>query len=69
MQVKMLLLVFINDGSNDRFLLKKQSLPAESSFVYNDKVVISDGETLKFYRETSAGNFDVVTSYILQDWS
>ena len=55
-------------GGQDISLLHKIALPGNGSFIFNDKVVIYDGDVLKFYAG-SAGTIDITISYIVQDWS
>ena len=54
----------------DYYLLKTQGVPAAGSFVWNDVFVLQGGDTLKF-ECSSAGTtgFDVLCTYIDQDWS
>ena len=59
----------ITTGSVEIQLVHKHPLSFEQTFVWNDPVVIQDGEKFAFSRETAAGTYDIVCSYILQDWS
>ena len=52
----------------ESFLIKTQSIGAYETFVFSDKVVLYGGDVLKAYA-TGGGDFDVVCSYILQDWT
>ena len=57
-------------SGNDYYLLKGQGVPASGSFVWNDVFVVQGGDTLKF--ECASGGttgFDVLCTYIDQDWS
>ncbi len=47
--------------------VKEHTLPAKSTFVWNDRVVLSGTDHLEIY--TTAGNCDIWVSYIDQDWS
>lgn len=60
--------IYMHDGSNDHYLLKSQSLPAYTSFTWNDKIILTGGDKL-IVNLDSAGNVDFVCSYIDQDWS
>ena len=57
-------------SGSDYYLLKGQGVPASGSFVWNDVFVLQGGDTLKF-ECSSAGTtgFDVLCTYIDQDWS
>ena len=58
----------INDGSNDIYILKVQSLPSNSTFVYSEKLVIGAGDKVTVFTDLSA-NVDIWYSYIKQDWT
>ena len=54
---------------NDLFLTRDAiSVGANETFVWNDKFVLSGTDTLKIDGD-SGSNFDVIVSYIDQDWS
>tara|TARA_Y100000593_G_scaffold82766_1_gene155704 strand:+ start:179 stop:526 length:348 start_codon:yes stop_codon:yes gene_type:complete len=57
-----------DDGSTIYYLMRNYTLPAYTSFVYNDKFVLSgtDRLTLQF---GSSCDVDIVVSYIDQDWT
>ena len=56
------------DGSGQDIQLKQsQSLPANGTFVWNEKIVLQGTDHLEAYN--SAGNVDWYVSYIDQDWS
>lgn len=55
--------------AGDIKLVEKQSSTRLSTFVFNERVVIADGQKLAFERNGSLGGYDVITSYILQDWT
>jgi hypothetical protein len=61
--------MMVNNGSNNVAFVLKQEIPAYGTFVFNDKIVLSDGHTLLIARETAAGTFNTIVSYILQDWT
>ena len=60
---------FVTSGGNDIYFLQTQSVGSYETFVWNDKFVMEDGDTLHLQRDTSVGTFDAIVSYILQDWS
>ena len=60
--------LYINDGSNDLYLLREQSLTSKSTFVVNDRFVLKAGHYLKF-NLVSAGDVDAYCTYIDQDWT
>ena len=65
---ELLALNVINGASDILRVLYEQSLPAKSTFVFNDKIVLVGGDKLITYVE-STGHVDVVYSFIDQDWS
>ena len=48
-------------------LIKNQTLPAYSTFVFSDRIVLSGTDHLEIYN--ASGNMDWVISYIDQDWT
>tara|TARA_B100000214_G_scaffold299402_1_gene229565 strand:- start:115 stop:498 length:384 start_codon:yes stop_codon:yes gene_type:complete len=60
--------IMVNDGTNNIYLLQYQPLPAYSTFVWNDKIVLTGGDKL-IIKTDSAANVDAFCSYIDQDWS
>ena len=56
----------LNDGSND-IKLWTGTVPGDSSFVWNDRFVLTGGDSLKFWNNTQ--NTGWVISYIEQDWT
>ncbi len=57
--------VMINDGSNDRFLIKEAPLPTGSSLeVVSGKVVIPSGGSLKIKSNNGSGNVDAFVSLL-----
>jgi len=60
----------IYDGSgtsNEHYLLKAHSIPAEQTFIWNDKFVISGAYNLR--ASTASGDTDITITYIEQDWN
>ena len=62
--------LYIDDdgGGTDYEILSDQALGANETFIFNDKLVLSGTDHLCIHL-ASAGNVDVVISYIDQDWS
>ena len=62
--------LYIDDdgGGTDYEILSDQTLDANETFIFNDKLVLSGTDHLCI-QLASAGNVDVVISYIDQDWS
>ena len=56
------------DSSNGIYLLGSQSLTPYSTFVWNDKIVLTGTDELVFQTSDSA-NVDVYCNYIDQDWT
>ena len=56
------------DSSNGIYLLGSQSLTPYSTFVWNDKIVLTGTDELVFQTSGSA-NVDVYCNYIDQDWT
>jgi len=60
--------ILINDGTNNIYLLNATtSLPASGSFVWNDRFVVEEDDTLKLLN--GVGGCDWIVSYIDQDWT
>ena len=59
--------VVIDGSGQDIQLMQSQSLPANGTFVWNEKIVLQGTDHLEAYN--SAGNVDWYVSYIEQDWS
>jgi len=57
-----------NGGGTDYEILSDQTLAANQTFVWNDRLVLSGTDTLCIALG-SAGNVDVVVSYIDTDWT
>ena len=63
--------LFVDPASGaDYYIIKDTLVPSLSTFVWNDVFVLQGGDTLKF-KCASAGTtgFDVLCTYIDQDWS
>ena len=60
--------LYVYKSSNDCHILTQQSLPARSTFVYSDRLVLMAGDRIST-NLASAGTVDVYFSYILQDCS
>ena len=56
--------IAINDGSNDIQIVSGQSHAAQATFVFNDKLVLYEDDTLDVYNTTTNGDWYV--SYIDQ---
>ena len=60
--------MIIRDGTNDIYILVAETLPGNSTFFLNEKIVIHPGDKVTVFLGAS-GNTDVWYSYIDQDWS
>ena len=58
--------MYVDDASNDIYILNAQSLPSKSTFVWNDKIVLEAADKLGFIT-ASAANVDVAVSYLDQE--
>ena len=58
-----LISMYVDDASNDIYVLNEQSLPAKSTFVFNDKLVLEAADKLGLIT-ASAANVDVAISYL-----
>ena len=55
--------VVLNDGSNDRYLVKEAPIPTGSSLeVISGKVIIPNGGAVKVKSDNASGNADVIIS-------
>ena len=55
--------VVLNDGSNDRYIVKSAPVPTGSSLeVISGKVVIPNGGAVKVKSDNGSGNADVIIS-------
>ena len=59
--------LYVNDGSQDIYILRDAKVPAKGTFVWNDKLVLKAGH--KLYVVNGPANVDCYVSYIDQDWS
>jgi hypothetical protein len=48
-------------------LIKNQVLPSNATFVFSDRIVLSGTDHLEIYN--TAGDCDIIVSYIDQDWT
>ena len=63
------ILIYVEpDGSGQMLIARNQSLPTGTTFVWNDKFVISGTDHLVLY-STNTSNIDCLVSYIDQDWT
>ena len=60
--------MYMYDGANNHQFLEGQALSAYSTFIWNDRFVLTGGDKL-VVDLASAGSVDFVLSYIDQDWS
>ena len=60
--------MYILQGGVTYMLLRKQPIPTDSTFIFNDKIVISGAGNLQANLDTS-GDCDVWVSDIAQDWT
>jgi len=58
-----------DDGgsTNKRFIYHTQSLPAHSTFIHNDKIVLESLQELHVASPSASATIDVVISYLEQD--
>lgn len=57
--------MYVDDASNDIYILNAQSLPAKSTFVWNDKLVLEAADKIGVL--STSGNVDVAISYLDQE--
>tara|TARA_B100001013_G_C24562629_1_gene423117 strand:- start:337 stop:687 length:351 start_codon:yes stop_codon:yes gene_type:complete len=62
------LFVDSDGGGTDYEILSDQALGANKTFIFNDRLVLSGADELNF-KLASAGDVDILVSYIDQDWS
>ena len=60
-------MILKSGGTNDTFLLKGQSIGSNGTFTWNDRFVLHPTDVLRFTCDTSS-NFDIVVSFIDQNW-
>ena len=59
--------ISVETGGVELKIVSNVSLPAEGTFVYTDKLVLTGTDKLQIYN--TAGNVDWYVSYIDQDWT
>ena len=60
--------ILIDTGSgDDTYLYLEQSLPAKSTFVHNDKVILEALDHLDVHVATGGGDIDIIISYLDQE--
>ena len=59
--------MYVNDGSQDIYLLNVESVPANGTFIFSDKFVVKAGH--KVVTLCTPANVDIYVTYIDQDWS
>ena len=59
---------FVNDTQPHRYLYRKQSVPALSTFIHNSKLVVASGDNLQLRTPDEVANTDlgIVVSYLEQ---
>ena len=60
--------LYMHDGAQNHQLLQSQALSAYSTFIWNDRFILTGGDKLIVDLATS-GSVDLICSYIDQDWS
>ena len=55
-------------GGTDYEILSDQALPANSTFVFNDRLVLHGTDELNFKAGGSC-NIDIIVNYIIQNWT
>ena len=60
--------VLIDTGSgDDTYLYKAQSIPANSTFVHNEKLVLEADDHLDVHVNGDGGDIDIIISYLDQE--
>ena len=54
-------------GGSPFYIYKNQPLPANATFIHNDKIVVDDTDELWCKVSVGTGNLDVIVSYLQQD--
>ena len=54
-------------SGTDVSLFKQPGLTADTTFIFNDRIVLREGDILKLYN--NANNCDWTVSFIYQDWT
>ena len=60
--------MYAYDGANNIYIFQAQDLPANGTFVWNDKIVLYGGDKLVI-STAGAADVDIWCSYIDQDWT
>ena len=55
-------------SGTDYEILSDQALPANSTFVFNDRLVLQGTDELNF-KAGGACNIDIIVNYIIQNWT
>jgi hypothetical protein len=61
-----LISMYVDDASNDIYILNAQSLPAKATWTYNEKLVLEAADKLGVVTASGA-NVDVAISYLDQE--
>lgn len=56
------------NSNRDIFIVRSQAINSNETFIYNDKFVLSAGDTLTL-QTGSTSDLDVLISFIDQDWT
>jgi hypothetical protein len=54
-------------GGTDISIFKQYGMSADTTFVFNDRFVLREGDALKFYNNASSCDYSV--NFIYQDWT
>ena len=54
-------------GGSGYYIYPTQSLPAKSTFIHNDKIVVDDTDQIWVQCVDDSGDLDVVVTYLQQD--
>ena len=54
-------------GGTDVAIFKQYGMSADTTFVYNDRIVLREGDILKLYNNASSCDWSV--NFIYQDWT
>ena len=54
-------------GGTPFYIYKAQSLPANSTFIHSDKIVVDDTQQIWVQCVDDSGNLDVIVTYLQQD--
>tara|TARA_Y100000310_G_scaffold48094_1_gene44639 strand:+ start:162 stop:548 length:387 start_codon:yes stop_codon:yes gene_type:complete len=61
-------MMWLNDGVNNLYYFTAEAIPEESTFIWNEKIVLIGGDKLLF-NCTVAANTEIIINFIDQDWS